>query len=100
MAKVDEGVEVMKACQRQFPEAPRAYYFLGYGQYFQGKYADAVQNLQKSVEMAPLRQDAPYFLAWALYFEGKPEEAIESALNSIAKFPQNDQFRDALSDFR
>ncbi len=97
--RYDEGVEVMKACQRQFPEAPRAYYFLGYGQYFQGKYADAVQNLQKSVEMAPLRQDAPYFLAWALYFEGKPEEAIESALNSIAKFPQNDQFRDALSDF-
>lgn len=49
--------------------------------------------------MAPLRQDAPYFLAWALYFEGKQQEAIGSALNSISKFPQNDQFRDALSDF-
>ncbi len=94
-----DGVEVMKACLQQFPEAPRAYYFLGYGQYFSGKYAEAAKNLQKSVEMAPLRQDAPYFLAWALYFEGKQQEAIGSALNSIAKFPQNDQFRDALSDF-
>ncbi|MEY3444346.1 MAG: hypothetical protein RLZZ519_2627, partial [Bacteroidota bacterium] len=94
-----DGVEVMKACLQQFPEAPRAYYFLGYGQYFSGKYAEAAKNLQKSVEMAPLRQDAPYFLAWSLYFEGKQQEAIESALKSIAKFPENDQFRDALSDF-
>ncbi|HEX2901651.1 MAG TPA: hypothetical protein VHS96_18210, partial [Bacteroidia bacterium] len=95
-----EGIAVAQECQRQFPEAARAYYFLGYGQYFKGDYAEASQNLQKSCSMAPLRQDAPYYLAWSLYFGGQVAEAISQAGAAMLKFPENDQFPDALSDFQ
>lgn len=94
-----DGIEVMKTASALFPDQARPLYFLGYGEYFQQSYAAAAQHLRQSMEMAPSRHDAPYFLAWALFFGGKADEAIAVAESSIARFPDDDKFWDALSDF-
>ncbi len=94
-----EGVAVMAAAVKQFPDQARPSYYLGYGEYFLGKYADAATHLKRSWDLAPTREDAPYYLAWSYYFQGKVPEAIALAEVCIVRYPHNDQFHDALSDF-
>ncbi len=94
-----DGVSVMEASVKQFPQEARPYYHLGYGQYYLGKYGDAIQSLRRSATLAPGREDAPFYLAWSLYFDGKVPEAIAYTEGCSLLYPQNAQFPEALSDF-
>jgi protein O-mannosyl-transferase len=94
-----EGKKVMEECLQQFPDAPRPLYFLGYGEYFLGKYTLAAIHLTQAWEGAPQRTDAPYYLLWATYFDGRASEAIALARRCMQRYPDSDQFHDALSDF-
>lgn len=94
-----DGTKVMEACHAQFPTEPRPLYFLGYGEYFQGHYPEAIAHLKSSWHDTPQREDAPYFLAWAYFYNGEVAAAIDLVRTCLVRYPQNDQFPDALSDF-
>lgn len=71
------------------PQASSAHYNLGVLALAQGRYEEAIVNLQRAIKDAPDNTDAHLYLAQALEKVGKSQEAIRAYRRVLALDPHN-----------
>jgi len=95
----EEGHAVLKDAIAYFPEEGRPYFHLGYGLMAQLREAEAIPYFEKTVELAPNREEAYFYYAWSHYNVANYEKGISLMELALAKFPENSAtYHNALTD--
>lgn len=99
LQRYEEGNQVLENAIVEYPEEARPYFHLAYGLMAQRREKDAIPHFEKTIELAPKREEAYFYYAWANYNIGNYDEGIRIMEEGLAKFPENSPtYHDALSD--
>lgn len=94
-----EGNALLKDAIAYYPDEARPYFHLGYGLMAQLKEKEAIPYFEKTVELAPNREEAYFYYAWSHYNIANYEKGISLMEVALAKFPTNSAtYHNALTD--
>jgi tetratricopeptide (TPR) repeat protein len=83
------AVEQLEAITRENPTNPQAYYFLGSVALEERKWAEAIENFNKTILLNERFEQAYYDLANAQMSSGKTSDALATLESARKKFAQN-----------
>ncbi|MCS7238468.1 MAG: tetratricopeptide repeat protein [Thermoguttaceae bacterium] len=85
----DLGVACWQECIRRAPEFAEPYYWLGIDRFKRGEYAEAIDYLDKSIQLGVRLVDARVALGEAYVCVGKPEDAVRVLEEQLIEFPSH-----------
>lgn len=95
----EEGNEILKSAIQEYPEEARPYFHLAHGLMAQRREKESIPYFEKTIELAPNREEPYFYYAWAHYNTGAYEKGIQIMEEGLAKFPENSAtYHNALSD--
>ncbi len=98
VGRVQEGVQVLDAARKKFPEHADPQFYFGKAAFMAEDYPGAVDGFSKALALVPDDPDIPVLLAQSYGRSGEFETGVRLVDSLIRVQPRNLTFRDARSD--
>lgn len=94
----ERGVEVLEESVRLYPDNADPHFYLGEAYFKNGQFADAITELQCSIEISSGVYDAHYLLGRSFLELNQIEKCVSVIRKAMVKFPDQVLLRDVLVD--